>query len=335
MKRIAAALVAGLLVLVAARADAGPRLDRIKQRGTLVCGVAPGIAGFAEVDKAGRYSGFEVDICRAVAAAIFGSAERVRFVQATSIQEFLKTPDVDLVSRRLTVSLTREAFGVLFGPIIFFDGQAFLVAGSAKAKNVRDLSGVPICVDAGTAFESILTQHFRAAKLELRKVTVASRDELVAALAGGRCSAYTADASELGAVRNRLAKPADYRVLEEYISKEPLASLMRDDDPLFFNIVRWSFYAMVEAEELGITTANVEQGLNSQDADTRRLLGVVPGNGKALGLDERWAYNVIKGVGNYGEMFDRNVGARSPIGLARGMNSLWTAGGLIYAPPLR
>src|SRR5436190_11674592 len=321
MKWTAAALVAGMLALVATRADAGPRLDRIKQRGTLVCGVAPGIAGFAEVDKAGRYSGFEVDICRAVAAAIFGSAERVRFVQATSIQEFLKTPDVDLVSRRLTVSLTREAFGVLFGPIIFFDGQGFLVA---RAKTVRDLSGVPICVDAGTVFESILTQHFRAAKLELRKVTVASRDELVAALAGGRRSAFTADASELGGVRNRLAKPGDYRILDEYISKEPLASLMRDDDPLFFNIVRWSFYAMVEAEELGITTANVDQALNSQDADTRRLLGVVPGNGKALGLDERWAYNVIKGVGNYGEVFDRNVGARSPIGLARGMNNLWT-----------
>jgi general L-amino acid transport system substrate-binding protein len=235
------ALGVGVLVLVAATADAGPRLDQIRQRGTLVCGVAPAIAGFAEVDKSGRYGGLEVDICRAVAAAIFGGADRVRFVQAASIQEFLKSPDVDIVSRRLTVALTREAFGVMFGPIVFYDGQGFLVAKRLKAQSVRSLAGVPVCVDAGTPFEFTLTQHFRSGKLDLRKVVLKSRDELPAALDSGRCGAFTADVSELGSIRSRLPKPAEFDILGDYISKEPLAPLVREDDPLFFNIVRWAF----------------------------------------------------------------------------------------------
>ena len=335
MNRCSYPLAGILLALVAATAEAGPRLDLIRQRGTLVCGVAPAIAGFAEVDKDGRYSGLEVDICRSVAAAIFGSADRVRFAPATSIQEFLKSPDIDIVSRRLTISLTREAFGVMFGPIVFYDGQGFLVAKRLKPQSVRSLSGVPVCVDAGTPFESTLTQYFRSSKLELRKIPLTSRSELPAALDSGRCGAFTADVSELGSIRSRLAKAGEFDILAEYISKEPLSPLVRQDDPLFLNIVRWSFYAMVAAEELGVSSANLDQALKSEDGDTKRLLGVVPGNGKALGLDERWAYNIIKGVGNYGEMFDRNVGARSPIKLARGLNNLWTAGGLIYAPPLR
>ena len=206
----------------AAPADGGPRLDLIRQRGTLVCGVAPAIAGFAEVDKDGRYSGLEVDICRAVAAAIFGSADRVRFAQATSIQEFLKSPDIDIVSRRLTISLTREAFGVMFGPIVFYDGQGFLVAKRVKATSVRSLSGVPVCVDAGTPFEFTLTQYFRASRFELRKIPLSSRNELQAALDSGRCGAFTADVSELGSIRSRLPKAGEFDILAEYISKEPL-----------------------------------------------------------------------------------------------------------------
>jgi len=324
-----------LVLAIAHPAEAGPRLDRIRQRGTLVCGVAPGIRGFAEVDGSGRYAGFEVDICRAVAAAILTSPDRVKFVPATSIQEFLQSQDVDIVSRRLTVSPTREAFGVMFGPIVFFDGQGFLVAKKLGATSVRDLSRAPVCVDAGTPFESVLTQYFRSTKLELKKVVLRSRDELSGALDSGRCSTYTADLSELGSIRSRLTNKANFDILADTISKEPLAPLMRQDDLLFFNIVRWTFYALVSAEELGITAANVDQALVSDDGDKKRLLGVVPGNGKALGLDERWAYNVIKAVGNYGELFERNVGARSDIKLARGPNKLWTEGGLIYAPPLR
>jgi general L-amino acid transport system substrate-binding protein len=336
MPLVRAVLTAVTLVLaIALPAEAGPRLDRIRQRGTLVCGVTPGISGFAEVDGRGRYAGFEVDICRAVAAAILASPDRVKFVPATSIQEFLQSQDVDIVSRRLTVSPTREAFGVMFGPIVFFDGQGFLVAKKLGARSVRDLSRAPVCVDAGTPFESVLTQYFRSTKLELNKVVLRSRDELPAALDSGRCSIYTADLSELGSIRSRLTNKANFDILTDTISKEPLAPLMRQDDLLFFNIVRWTFYALVSAEELGITAANVDQALMSNDGDKKRLLGVVPGNGKALGLDERWAYNVIKAVGNYGELYDRNVGVRSAIKLERGPNKLWTEGGLIYAPPLR
>ena len=329
------AVAAALATLLAAPVHAGPRLDRIRQRGSIVCGVSPGIAGFSEVDRNGRYSGFEVDICRAVSAAIFGTADRVTFVQATSIQDFLRSPDVDIVSRRLTVSLTREAFGVMFGPIVFYDGQGFLVSKKLRAKSPRDLLGASICVDAGTPFEFTLSQYFRVNKLELKKVVLKSRDELGTALDSGRCSAFTADVSELGAIRSGMAKAGDFDILSELISKEPLAPLLRQDDGLFFNVVRWTVYAMIAAEEMGITAANVDRMLANDDPDRKRLLGVVAGNGKALGLDERWAYNVIKTVGNYGEMFDRNVGARSAIKLDRGLNQLWTAGGLIYAPPLR
>lgn len=329
------AIAAALAALLAAPVHAGPRLDRIRQRGSIVCGVSPGIAGFSDVDKNGRYSGLEVDVCRAVSAAIFGTADRVRFVQASSVQDFLRSPDADIVSRRLTVSLTREAFGVMFGPIVFYDGQGFLVSKQLRAKSPRDLSGVPVCVDAGTPFEFTLSQYFRATKLELKKVVLKLRDELGTALTSGRCRAFTADVSELGAIRSRMAKAGDFDILSDYISKEPLAPLIRQDDVLFFNVVRWTVYAMIAAEEMGITAANVDQMLASDDPDRKRLLGVVAGNGQALGLDERWAYNVIKTVGNYGEIFERNVGARSAIKLDRGLNNLWTAGGLIYAPPLR
>jgi general L-amino acid transport system substrate-binding protein len=333
MCRAFAALV--LAASLAAPADAGPRVDRIRQRGSLVCGVSPGIAGFAERDAAGKYTGFEVDVCRAVAAAMFGAADRVRFVQMTTIQEFLAAPDVDIVSRRLSVALSREAFGMMFGPIVFYDGQGFLAARKLGAKRPRDLADVPVCVDAGTVFEYVMSRYFRSNGIKLQKVALRSRDELAGALAAGRCGAFTADVSELGSIRSRLPRGADFDILREVISKEPLAPLIRQDDVLFFNIVRWTVAAMIAAEELGVASANVDQSLANDDPDIRRLLGVAPGNGKALGLDERWAYYIIKSVGNYGEMFDRNVGARSPIRLERGLNNLWTAGGLIYAPLLR
>jgi general L-amino acid transport system substrate-binding protein len=329
------ALGALMLVLCSSAADAGQRLDHIRQRGFLICGVSPGVAGFSEVDDHGRHTGFDVDICRAVSAAIFGTADHVTYVEAPSIQEFLRSPDVDIVSRRLTWSLTREGFGVLFGPIVFYDGQGFLVAKKLQVKTVRELSGVTVCVDPGTAYEYNLSQYFRSHKLELKKVILKSRDELVAAFDAGRCGAYTADVSELGSLRSKMPKAGDLDILGEDISKEPLAPLVRQDDLLFFSVLRWTVFAMIAAEELGITATNVDGMLGTDDPDRKRLLGVIPGNGKALGLDERWAYHVIKAVGNYGEMFDRNVGSRSGIKLERGLNSLWTAGGLIYAPQLR
>jgi general L-amino acid transport system substrate-binding protein len=329
------ALTCALIASFPAAASAGQRLDRIRQKGSLTCGVSPGVAGWAEVDRNGRYGGFDVDICRAVAAAILGNPDRVTFVQAASVQEFVTSSDPDIVARRLTVAVTREASGVIFGPIFFYDGQGFLAARSAGVKSANALAGMPICVDAGTHYEFALVQHFRASGLAIKPVALKSRDELGPALQSGRCRAYTADVSELGSIRSRMPNGGAFDILPDLISKEPLAPLVRQDDVAFYNIVRWTVFALIAAEELGITSANIDQMMSTTDPDRKRLLGVIPGNGKALGLDERWAYNVVKTLGNYGEMFDRNVGARSPIKLERGLNRLWTAGGLIYAPLLR
>jgi general L-amino acid transport system substrate-binding protein len=331
-------LLAGLVLLGSAcaqRASAGGRLSVIRQRGYLVCGVAPGVAGFSDIDASGHHIGLDVDICRALSASIFGAPDKVTYVQASSVEDFLRSNEIDVVSRRLTWSLTREGIGLLFGPVTFYDGQGFLVSRRLGVKNVRQLSGTAICVEAGTSYEFNIGSYFSANELELKKIPITSRDEIALALAEGRCQAYTADVSELGSLRSKLASHDDFDILTEQISKEPLAQVVRQEDVAFFEILRWTVFAAISAEELGITSSNVDQMSTSQNPDIRRLLGVIPGNGKALGLDERWAYHVIKHLGNYGEIFDRNVGSRSPINLRRGLNNLWTAGGLIYAPPLR
>jgi general L-amino acid transport system substrate-binding protein len=334
VKRISIAAIAFMLPACIASAPSN-RVDTIKQRGSLICGIAPGIAGFAMVDAQGRHVGLDVDVCRAVAAATLGAPDKVEFRQASSIEEFLRSNDVDIVSRRLTWSLTREGLGVFFGPVTFYDGQGFLVSKAIGAKHVSDLAGVPICVDAGTLFEANLASYFTANSLELKKQLLASHDQAAASVASGRCGVYTADVSELGALRSRLSDHDRFDVLSDLISKEPLAPIVRQRDLALYNVLRWTVYAMIEAEELGVSSANVDREMRSRSADIKRLLGVTPGNGQALGLAETWAYDVIRTVGNYGEMFDRNVGAKSAIGLPRGLNNLWTAGGLIYAPPLR
>ena len=336
---IAAVLVAVGLTLPAAAAHAGPRLDAIRRRGTLTCGVDARVPGFAERDAQGRYRGLDVDICRALSAAIFGVPDKVAFVQASSVAEFRRSSAIDVVSRRLTWELRREApLGLLFGPITFYDGQGFLVARRVGATTVDRLSGVAMCVAGGTPFEFNAGMHFREHGLELKEVVLESPDDFDAianALAGDRCAAYTADVSELGAIRARMQRPADWDILADRISQEPLAQLVRADDPQFYDILRWTVFALIEAERLGVTSANADEMKTSEHVEVQRLLGVVPGNGKALGLPEAWAYNVIKALGNYGEMFERNVGRGSPIGLVRGLNRLWTNGGLMYAPPLR
>ena len=310
------------------------RVPRIRQRGTLVCGVAPGVAGFARVDERGRYSGLDVDVCRAVSAAIFGTPDHVRYEPASSVDQFQRTPDVDLVSRRLTWSLQREGMGLLFGPVMFYDGQGFLVPAKFAAQQVRHLSNVRVCVVAGGLSESNLTTYFRLHKLTLQKKLIQAT-QVEAELVAGRCDAFTADVSELGSLRSGMRKPADFRILSEQISKEPLAQLVRATDLDLFDVLRWTIFAMIAAEELGVTSANVAEMTKSGNPDVRRLLGVTPGNGKALGLDEAWAYNILKTVGNYGEVYERNVGMGSPIKLPRGVNALWSAGGLMFAPPLR
>lgn len=317
-------------------AQAGERLDHIQARGFLACGIYPGVAGFATDDGKGGYSGFDIDTCRAISAAIFGVPDKVKYVTASSLEEFLRTPETDVVLRRLTWTLTREAANkLLFGPITFYDGQGFLARRSLGAKSVKDLSGDAVCVEPGEGADLNLARFSQAHGLGIKEVVIEDHADAAQAFFAGRCQAYSADVTMLASVRSRARNPGEFEILPQQISKEPLAPLMRQGDDEFFEIVRWTVFAMIEAEELGVSSANVDGMRKSRDPDIRRLLGVTPGNGKALGLDEGWAYAIIKSVGNYGEMFDRNLGARSAVKLERGLNRLWTDGGLLYAPPVR
>jgi general L-amino acid transport system substrate-binding protein len=327
--------LAGAFVLMSTVGCAESRLQRVRRRGHLVCGVSPGVAGFATVDGQGQYAGLDVDICRAMAAAIFAAPDKVRYVEATSVDQFVRSPDVDVISRRLTWTLQREGLGLLFGPVTFYDGQGFLVSRALRATTVAQLANTRICVVPGNINQFNLNEYFERRGLPFQKVNLRSLDQVEDALSTGACEAWTADLSELGSVLSTMRNGEDFVILAEQISKEPLAQVVRQGDDQFFSILRWTVYAIIAAEELGVTSANVTVKLQTGDLDTKRLLGVLPGNGRALGLEEQWAYNVIRTVGNYGEIFERNVGSASPIRFRRGLNALWTDGGLMFAPSVR
>ena len=314
------------------------RLSRIRQRGVLVCGVLPGIHGFAQVDAQGHYTGFDIDFCRAVAAAVLGSAEKIRFVPVVSIDAFQRS-DIDIVSRRLTWTLRREGLHILFGPVTFYDGQGFLVPESLKADHAADLSDIPVCVAEGSEHDVTLTAYFRRHQIALNKVGVDDGIDDGAgsgrALVEGRCKAFSADVSELASVRSMMSDPRGFRILADRISQEPLAQLVRADDIDLFNVLRWTVFAMIDAEALGVTSKNISEMVTRDDPDVARLLGVNAGNGAALGLDEAWARHVVADVGNYGEVFERNLGMATPIAMGRGVNELSTKGGLLFAPPLK
>ncbi|HUK32433.1 MAG TPA: transporter substrate-binding domain-containing protein [Vicinamibacterales bacterium] len=328
-------LAAAALSLSCSSGAATSRLARIRQRGVLVCGIFPGIAGFAEMDLAGHYRGFDVDMCRAVAAATVGSADRIRYERIASLDLFLGSNDIDIVSRRLTWSLRREGMHVLFGPVTFYDGQGFLVARRVEGDDPTALAGIPLCVAEGSEHDVTVTAYFRRHQIALQKVLVADGPAAGRALADGRCQAFSGDVSELASVRSLLATPRDFRILRDRISREPLAQLVRAEDIDLFNVLRWTVFAMIAAEEHGVSSTNVATMAASDDPEIQRLLGGNPGNGQALGLDEAWARNVIAQVGNYGEVFERNLGVSTPLGMERGLNALWTQGGLMFAPPLR
>ncbi len=336
-RRRGAALVLILAVVLPGPVDAAQgRLQAIEARGHLTCGVSPGVAGFAEIDRDGHAHGFDVDICRAVATAILGDPDAVRFVPAATVSQFRNDPDIDLVVRRLTWTLTREASpGLLFGPIVFFDGQGFLAPAASGIRTVRDLDGKRVCVDSGEDWAGNLGRFARTRRLDIRMVVTQGPADSGKRLFSEQCDAYSADKSMLAAVREAEGHVDDSLILPEDISKEPLAPLLRQGDDQFFLVVRWTIFAMIEAEELGVTSKNADAMRDATNRDVARLLGRIPGNGKALGLDQDWAYRVIKAIGNYGEMFDRNVGKGSATKLDRGLNRLWTEGGLMYAPPLR
>lgn len=333
------------LCLVAAACVAPPapatpssiaRLERIQSRGALGCGIEADVPGFAERDSQGRYRGMDIDVCRALSAAIFGTPDKVHYLPAPSVEGFLRDDSVDVIARRITWELKREgSFGLLFGPTIFHDGQSFLVP---KGTTARQLAGTTICVAGGTVFEANLNAYAASRSLAFDTVVVASPhgyDEIAGMLAAGDCRAYSGDVSDLGAIRSKLPAPADFDILDEMFSKEPLALLVRQTDGQFFTVVRWTIFALIAAEEFGVTSANIDEMRGRGNLDVRRLLGVQPGNGKALGLSEEWAAHAIKAVGNYGEMFERNVGTGSAIKLNRGANRLFKDGGLMFAPPLR
>ena len=340
--RIGAAAAGLAAMFVSTGAMAGKDLDAIKARGALVCGVMTGTAGFGMADSTGKWVGLDVDVCRAVAAAIFGDSEKVKYVPLTSQQRFtaLQSGEVDLLSNNTTLTLTRDtALGFDFGAVTYYDGQGFLVPKKLGVKSAKELNGATVCVAPGTTTELNLADYFRANKMTFKPVVIEKVEEVRAAFFSGRCDVYTNDSSSLYATRAANVPPPatadDFIILPEIISKEPLAPVMRHGDNQFVDIVRWTQYGMVEAEEYDITSKNVDEMLKSDNPTIKRILGATPGMGKALGVEEKWVYDIIKQVGNYGEMFERNVGMGSPLKIARGQNALWTQGGLQYAPPIR
>jgi general L-amino acid transport system substrate-binding protein len=338
-KFLATGIAVAMLAGAATAAYAGKELDAIKARGQLICGVSTGVAGFAAADSQGKWTGIDVDVCRAVAAAIFGDADKVKYVPTTAQQRFtaLQSGEVDLLVRTTTYTLTRDtALGFDFTGVNYYDGQGFMVNKKLGVKSAKELNGATVCVQPGTTTELNLADYFRANKMTFKPVVIEKIEEVRAAFFAGRCDVFTTDASGLYATRAANApNPDDYIILPEIISKEPLGPVVRHGDNQFADIVRWALFAMIEAEEYGITSKNIDEMMKSDNPTIKRILGVTPGMGKALGVDDKWVYNIIKQVGNYGESFDRNVGMGSPLKIARGQNALWTQGGLQYAPPIR
>ena len=331
---IAGAAIA--MSLVASAAFAGPTLDTIKKNGYVRCGVSTGLGGFSMPDSSGHWTGLDVDFCRAFAAAVFGDANKVKFTPLSAQQRFtaLQSGEVDVLSRDTTWTITREGdLGTLFGPVTYYDGQGFMVPKKLGVKSAKDLNGATICVQPGTTTELNLADYFRSNNMKYTPVVIENLAEVNAAFFAGRCDVYTTDASGLAAIRAAAPKPDDYVILPERISKEPLAPDVRQGDDEWFNIVRWSVFATIQAEEWGITSQNVDTFKDTKNPDIQRMLGLVPGIGKTMHLDDKWAYNIVKQVGNYGEIFERNVGVKTPLKLDRGLNALWTKGGLMYSPP--
>jgi general L-amino acid transport system substrate-binding protein len=340
---MAAPMLASLLALSALlapqMAHAGKTLDAIKQRGQLLCGVSTGVAGFSAPDAQGKWSGLDVDVCRALAAAVLGDPDKVSYTALNAQQRLaaLQSGQIDILSRNTSWTLTRDAsLGLNFTAITYFDGQGFLVPKKIKVNGAKQLKNAQVCVQAGTTTEKNLADFSRANKLGIKPVVFDSFEASFKALFAGRCQAYTADASALASIRNKEApKPDDYLVLPELISKEPLGPVVRRGDDEWFAVVKWTVYALLEAEELGVTQANVESLKASADPAIQRLVGTGEDMGKLLGLDKTWSARAIRAVGNYGELFERNVGKGSVLQLPRGANRLWSQGGLMYAPPIR
>jgi len=329
----------GTAVALSGAVNAGATLDAVKGKGFVQCGVSTGLPGFSAADDKGQFTGLDVDMCRAVAAAIFGDAGKVKYSPLTAKERFtaLQSGEIDMLPRNTTWTYTRDtSLGLNFTGVNYYDGQGFLVNKNLGVKSALEMDGASFCIQAGTTTELNLADYFRANKMNYVPITFDTSDQTIKAFEAGRCDALTSDQSQLYALRIKLSNPNGAMVLPEVISKEPLGPVVRQGDDEWFNIVKWSLYAMVNAEELGVTSANVdEMKASSTDPNVRRLLGIEGVKGEWMGLPDDWGYNIVKQVGNYGEAFERNVGMGSALGISRGLNALWSKGGIQYAPPIR
>ncbi len=325
-------------VMLSLPAQAGKTLDTIKSRDQLVCGVNVALAGFSASDSEGKWSGMDVDYCKALAAAVLGDASKVKYVPLNAQQRFtaLQSGEIDILSRNTTWTLTRDAsLGANFVGTIYYDGQGFMVKKDLKVASAKELDGATVCVQSGTTTEKNLTDFARANKLDIKPLVFEKNEAATGAYHSGRCEAYTTDASGLAAERTIAKNPDEHLILPEIISKEPLGPLVRRGDDEFFAISKWVLNALIEGEEYGLTQTNLDEKKTSDDPNIQRILGTAEDMGTLLGLDKDWAYRTLKATGNYGEIFERNVGKDSPLKLERGLNKLWNQGGILYAPPIR
>jgi general L-amino acid transport system substrate-binding protein len=336
MKARLAIAACAVAALASGNLHAQSTLDAVKSKGYVQCGVNTGLAGFSQPDSRGVWKGLDVDSCRAVAAAVFGDASKVRYTPLTAQQRFtaLQSGEVDVLSRNTTWTVTRDtSLGLNFVGVTYYDGQGFMVPKKLNVKSAKQLNGATICVQPGTTTELNLADYFRANRMTFKPVVIEKLEEVTNAYFAGRCDVYTTDVSGLVSTRgSRAPNPADHVILPEVISKEPLGPVVRHGDDRWFDVVKWSVFAMLEAEEMGLTSKNIDQNLNSTNPAIQRFVGATGDFGKMMALDNRWSYNIIKQVGNYGESFEANL---TPLGFERGINNLWTKGGLMYAPPVR
>jgi general L-amino acid transport system substrate-binding protein len=335
----ALALTIPLALAVAANAPAAAQtLKAIKDRGNLVCGVSQGIIGFSAQSANSEWAGFDVDFCRALAAAIFNDTSKVKYVPLSTVDRFraLQSGDIDVLSRNSTWTMSREVdLGLVFAAVTYYDGQGFMVRKARHAASALDLKDAKVCVQQGTTTELNLADYFSANGMTYQSVVGSSPDEVIKAYDAGKCDVLTSDASQLHAERLKLSKPGDHMILPDLISKEPLGPAVRQGDQQWLNIVKWTHFAMVNAEELGVSSKTIDEALKSVKPKIKRLVGTEGDYGERIGLTRDWAARIVKLVGNYGEVYERNVGVKSRLGIPRGINERWTAGGIMYAPPIR
>src|ERR1700678_3107236 len=338
MNRVSLVVTLALSAVLWSQAAAAQTLKTVTDRGMLSCGVSQGLPGFSLPDDKGNWTGLDVDICRGIAAAIFNDSTKVKFVPLSAKDRFtaLQSGEIDLLSRNTTWTLSRDtSLGANFTGVVYYDGQGFLVKKSLKVNSALELNSASVCVQTGTTTEQNLADYFKSNNMKYEVIAFGSNDEAIKAYESGRCDVFTTDVSQLYAERLKLSNPADHNVLPEVISKEPLGPMVRHGDDQWFDLVKWVLFAMIDAEELGVTQKNVDEMAKSAKPELRRVFGTDGNLGEQLGLTKDWVVRIIKAVGNYGESFDRNVGTGSKLGIARGLHQLWDKGGIQDAPPIR